>query len=261
MKKLMLPILTLAIAVGAASTSLATTTWDLRGDFASTNPNGAWTYGVYLEDGHSLGNFYAWPTYRPYGGSVYYYGNEADPLACGVIFRNTSPASTDGHVWLAPGDVAFFAGLLGWAYDPVIRWTATTDMTISVNALFTGQCDGTSDVHILLNGDMLNGPAYGDPTFTGTHLVDGEINGNYGYAPAGIPASGTVGSVAYNGTILVHAGDYIDFVSGYGSDHAITDVAMVGVSAVITQVPEPASLGLLCCALAGLLAYAWRKQK
>lgn len=260
MRKLVLLFLSLAIVAGVASVSFAET-WDLKGDFSSTNPNGEWTYGVYLEDAYnsSLGSFIAWSTYRTWGGSVDYYGNEGD-LAAGVIFHNTSPESVDGATWLKPGDVIPYAAALGWEYDPVVRWTAPANMTVSIDALFTGQCNGTSDVHILLNGDMTDGPAWGDPTFTGTHLVDGEINGNYGYPEYSIPVTGTVQSVAYNGVISVSAGDTIDFVTGYGSDHSSSDGAMIGVTATIATVPEPASLSLLGCALAGLLAYAWRKR-
>jgi hypothetical protein len=99
----------------------------------------------------------------------------------------------------------------GDSYAPFIRWTAPADMTVIVDALFYGCEETTTDVHILLNGTMNNGPVY-----IGTSLLDGIIDGNYGYAPLGIPATGTSNSVAYNDIITVAAGDKIDFVVGYG---------------------------------------------
>jgi hypothetical protein len=257
--KMFVLFLVISATLMATSTSEAGV-WSIKDDFASANPNGAWTYGVYLEDGHAAGNFYAWPALANWGGTVDFYGNPGS-VAAGVIFHNNTPESVDGTTWLKSGDVCLYAATLGWLYDPVVRWTAPEDMTVSVDALFTGQCEGTSDVHILLNGDMVNGTEWGDPTFTGTHLLDAEINGNYGYPEYEIPQTGTVSSAPYTGVITVHAGDTIDFVSGYGSDHTNTDGAMIGVSATITTVPEPSSIGLLGLALIGFAGMVWRKRK
>jgi hypothetical protein len=258
---LFLMLVTAAYAVPICSADMV---WDLKNDFSTTtNPNGAWSYGVYQDDSQT--NYGVWPpSYFWAHGSLpnlSFYGNVGDyNMSCSDICYN--PGSGDAyygdgyHLWLRPGEVAEWAALYGGVYDPAIRWTAPSDMTVSINALFTGRCDlASSDVHILLNGDMHDGANWiSDPTFVGTHLIDGVIDGNYGCTDLSISPTGTSNSVPYNDTISVHAGDTIDFVTGFGFDHGNSQ-DMVGISAKITQVPEPATfLLLLFAGSAGAMA-------
>jgi hypothetical protein len=246
------------LAACAAPVAFADLDWDLGRDYSTTaNPNGDWTYGVYLDDSYSF-PFYAWVSHQSWQGTAnfQYWGNPGDDLGAGAIFDNpTETLFASGDHWMRPGDVALYPAGIGDAYAPAIRWTASADMTVSIDALFTGHANATTDVHILLNGDMLNGAP---PAFTGTHLFDGIIDGNYGCPEAGIPQTGASPSQAYAGTIDVHAGDTIDFVVGYGSDLWYAS-DMTGVSAKITQVPEPGALIVLATGLLGLLV--WRKRK
>ena len=258
MRRLLILLLALTCIVGANSASVAET-WTLSGNSSSMapNPNGAWSYGVYLEDSYnsSLGPFYVWPTDRIWSGTsnLYYYANP-DDLSCGAIFHNpTSTAFVTGNQWLLPGDVCLHPGTLQDFYSPVIRWTAPADMTVLVNAVFAGHDPASTGVHILLDGDMSNGAVY-----TGTHLFDGIVDGNIGCPELGIAQTGTAPSQTYTDTIALTAGQYIDFTvdpqGWYGGD-------MTGLAVTITTVPEPATSSLLGCTLIGLLAVVWRKRK
>jgi hypothetical protein len=268
MKKLLIPAIALAIVACVASVSFAQS-WTLSGNASamSPNPNGAWTYGVYLEDSlnATLGPFHIWATGGEWPGdpSLSYYGNPGADLSAGAIFY--TPTASDRLVasagqWLLSGHVGMFSASYGSTYSPVIRWTAPSDMTVSIDSLFTGQQDGCNvGVHVLLNGDQTDTEWQTDPLFTGTHLLDGHIDGNFGCAALGVAQSGTSPSQAYTGTVSLLAGQYIDFVVDYGTDH-VYDTDFTGLSATITAVPEPGSLSLVGCALVGLLAYAWKKR-
>jgi hypothetical protein len=255
-------VVAFALVTCTASNSFAGLDWDIARDFSTTlpNPSGAWTYGVYLEDSFNsgYGPWYAWESYQNWAGlpNLAKWGNPGDDLGAGAIFYN--PGTEDhinGAQWLKPGEVACFPAAAGGGYAPVIRWTAPADMTVSIEALFTGHDEVSADVHVLLNGDMFDGAP---PTFTGTHLFDGIVEGNYGYAAVGIPQTGTSPSQAYIGTISVLAGDKIDFVVGYGPNLWYGG-DLTGVSAKITEVPEP---GTLVALATGLLCFiGWRRRK
>ena len=123
----------------------------------------------------------------------------------------------------------------------------------SLSAGLSGHDSASAGVHVLLNGDMSNGAV-----LTGTHLFDGIIDGNIGCPALGIAQSGTAPSQTYTGVVTLAAGQYIDFTvdpqGWYAGD-------MTGLAATITTVPEPTSLSLLGCALAGMLVRCVAKAK
>jgi hypothetical protein len=262
-----------ALALAACTASFASAqTWNVASDFSTTSSvNGQWQYGCYLEDsyGSTIGSWYNWGSYwgpYPVVDHMYQWGNDGDSafVPGGVCYNPDNADATydlggSYNLWLKPGQVALWAAAWGDRYSPVVRWTAPSAITVSIDALFTGQCDYTlTDVHVLLNGDQTDGPGQdGLPIYTGTHLLDGTIDGNYGYADLGIAATGTTPSQGYTGTLTLAAGDTIDFVVGYGSDQ-ITPQDLVGLSVTINQVPEPSAIILLVAAGLGLVVYRRR---
>lgn len=264
-----------ALALAACATSFASAqTWNLASDFSTAaSDNGQWQYGCYLEDSYngSVGPWYSFGSYwgpYPVVEHLYQWGNANDTsyIVGGVLHNPDGAAATydlggEGHydLWLQPGEVGLWAAAWGDRYSPVVRWTAPAAMTVSIDALFTGRTNYVSlDVHILLNGDqtdMVEGDVM--PVFTGTHLLDGVIDGNYGCVELGIASFGTTTSYSYSNTITVAAGDHLDFVLGYGPGGGNgTDV--VGLSATISQVPEPSAIILLVAAGLGLVVYRRR---
>lgn len=262
MKKIVLVLILVLAAISSMASAMVANDWVLDRDFSKTaNPNGDWTYGVYLEDGHPAGDFYTWPAYYDWttDGTIGYYGNPGQDLGAGCVFyTNSDTAFAFGTQWWVPGKVMLHPGAVGYAYAPVIRWTAPSDMVVSVDALFYGCEDGTTtDVHVLLNGTMYNGTEATGwiPTYTNS-LMDGILDGNYGYAPLEIAPSGTSNNVSYNAVLSLQAGDMLDFVASYGPDISLA-ADLTGIDVTITLIPEPATMALLSMGGLALL----RKRK
>lgn len=266
MKKIVLMLILVLAAVSSTASAMVANDWVLDRDFSNTaNPTGQWTYGVYLDDSFSEvdypGGFYTWPAYADWttDGTIGYYGNPGQDLGAGCVFyTNSDTAFAFGTQWWAPRKVMLHPGAVGYAYAPVIRWTAPSDMVVSVDALFYGCEDGTTtDVHVLLNGTMYNGSEATGwiPTYTNS-LMDGIIEGNYGYAPLSIAPTGISNNVAYSDVLVLSAGDKLDFVASYGPDISLA-ADLTGLDVTITEIPEPATIGLLSMGALALL----RKRK
>jgi hypothetical protein len=255
------------------SMSRAQSTWDVGTDFSGTaNPNGEWTYGAYVPDAlkaQGYPDFWCWSSsYLAETSNLKYYGLENDPGGAGWIIYNPNNSmyrfsNITTTQFFQPKTVAIQPCQPGQngAFMPVVRWTAPRDMTVSIDSLFTGQ-DGdatrgaTTDVHILLNS-LMHDYGYGWYEYTGTSLFDGYVDGNIGNAEANIPQFGPSPSVAYQGEISVVTGDTIDFVVNFGYNDYSCDVT--GLSATITEVPEPSTWVFLVTGL--LCIIGWHKRK
>ena len=198
------------------------------GDFStSSNPNGAWSYG----SSTSLASAFI-PSSIPtnnYGGIGLggWLGSATgggDPY---VLHNGTAHNVTNNFSIYQPGQLALQPG--GLVQYSIVRWTAPSSGTFSINATFSGlsSLGDSVDVHILLDG---------------ISIFNSVVNPN----PASFATSGS----------LV-AGDRIDFVVGNGGNGANED----NTALLATIVPEPATLGLVGLGLGCLLSSRFLKRK
>jgi PEP-CTERM motif len=224
---------TFATLLGLVVLALPTTAlaFSAAGDFsASSNPNGAWSYG----SSTSLASAFipsSIPTNNYAGLSLDGWLGTSDGSGTPYILHNATAHNVTNQVTVyQPGQLAQHPG----AQDQysVVRWTAPFSGTFSINATFSGLslAGDTADVHILLDGiSIFNSTVTGSPS----------------------PASfSTIGSLS--------AGDRIDFAVGFGSNGDNHDDT-TGLSATI--VPEPGTLALVAMGLASLLSFRFLKRK
>jgi PEP-CTERM motif len=220
-------LMILAVSAWAACAQAELLHYDAAADFSTTsNPNGAWAYG------HCAASV-GMPGFTQFLGAV--------PLGDGIVGWSTNGTSwTDPNInenptsstiidyginW-APGELA----LGGTAPDVAqLRWTCQQDGVYDVNATFTG---------IQNNGAWANWLVSLDSSFNWLAI---QGNGQYGQ------------TLTYTGELTLTHGETLDFLSN-GNE-------MTGLSATITQVPEPCTVVLLGLGLVGLSACAWRKRK
>jgi len=173
--------------------------FDLSRDFSlASNPNGAWRYGYLTELGGSFGLLHAPRTFTADNGvpiSVWELSLYQLPIVAKVMGPDT--AHSDGtHFTAAPGTIYFAAGADNAPQNfGVIRFVVPPDkagqyrLETSVQSLFDFDRSRDADFHVLKNGDELFGQ----------------------FLP---PNSGT----SYSNTIVLAAGDTIDFAIGRGAD-------------------------------------------
>lgn len=212
-------------------------TFNAGADFSlTTNPNGVWQYGY----SNSLGD-----SFNLYSDAINSFGLEvwrSNIIGLDPNFAYNSTANTidPGGILWEPGKLSFHPGPNG-QYS-VLRWLAPSSGSFNVASTFTGlnySQGTTTDVHVIYNGaplfsDFING--FGD-------------------------------SKSLTKTLLVSAGDIIDFAVGIGSNGTyFSDTT--GVDAIISStntdpsIPEPSStLGLSVFATLGGCAWLKRKQQ
>ena len=147
-----------------------------------------------------------------------------------VLHNGTANPVSDANSNFQPGQLALGPGF--FLQYSVLRWTAPTSGTFSINATFSGLSflGDTADVHILHDG---------------VSIFDSNV-------------TGSPSPTSYTGALGLASGDTIDFAVGVGSDGNYNE-DLTALSASI--VPEPGTLGLVGLGLGCLLPFRFLKRK
>jgi ELWxxDGT repeat protein len=183
--------------------------YDAALDFSATdNPNGAWRYGWSTALGAS---FVQDTSHRNVAGIDCWMGEQAGDGNPSVSHNGTADPITPGSMTWQPGQLGFHPGPNG-QYS-VVRWTAPHAGSLSLAAAFSGLDfvgPTSTDVHVRHNSAT---------------LFDGEVNA-FGVGPS------------FDTTVVVAAGDTIDFAVGYGSNHTF-NCDTTGLDAFISYGDSP----------------------
>lgn len=234
MKKTLGMILVLLGCVGLASAA----TYDYNAEFSlDNNPNGVWTYG-YAD--MSTGVVTNYNSHAPTGGNEvnnWCLNNDPDTLGndnrAAVAFDQ--PTWGDGMSWEAGMTCIMTPNQAGIA--PLAYFTAPTTSLYDIAVEFTNRVTNgaATSVFVVLNGNLAS------------PLLSGSVNGFPG-SSLGLPSVEGNWTANYNATLSLTAGDTVAF-GVYG-----TGLHQVAVEAVFTEVPEPATIGLLSAgAVLGLI--------
>jgi hypothetical protein len=227
-------ISTFATVLGIIAITLPRTAsaFSAAGDFSSSsNPNGAWSYGWSTTLGSAFNldssNTTAYSGTSGLNGWLSNLAPDGSPL----VLQNgaTNPVTTANSTF-QPGQFALGPGQ-NLQYS-ILRWTAPSSGTFSINATFSGLSflGDTSDVHILHDG---------------ISIFDSNV-------------TGSPSPVSFSGPVSITAGDTLDFAVGVGSNGNYNE-DLTALSATI--VPEPGTLNLVGMSLGCLLAFRFRKRK
>lgn len=231
----------LAIGSSVAIPGAFAQTFDAAKDFSATSdPNGAWSYGYENTLGGAF-NLYV----TQYAPTVNIRGWNKN-ISLTVPFVEKNFGTTQGSfadVVLQPGQLIFHPGPNN--EFSIIRFTAPTTGLYTLNAGFTPVTTNgtTTDVHILNNG---------------TSLFSGLVTGTYN-APKSAPS--------FSNNLNLNSGDIVDFAVGYGTNKNFSSDS-TGITASFTPVSNSApvpeasslvSLGLML--LLGIGGMAVRRRK
>ena len=206
-----------AAACGLIARTAAAQVYDAAADFSlAANPNSVWRYGFET----SLGSpFTLYDTTANLFGPIDYWASSALGSTPQVNHNGTAATYYNN----APQfDIEWAAGELSAHPRPAgqlsgVRFVAPADGLYQIDAAFRGSDHSgtTTDVHVLVNNVSLF-----DQSVTGYHQ----------------PAS-------FSTTLPLLQNQTVDFAVGFGNGSYLDD--STGVSAVVTAIPEPASLSLL----------------
>jgi hypothetical protein len=220
-------VLILASLVNVKSTEAAV--FDVAADFSATsNPTGAWTYGYSTTLGGPLITY----TIAQNASGIDFWSNNSIPFNPPVLGHNaTGSPIVPGSFIVAPGQAMFHPGLNN-EYS-IYRFTAPTAGRYQLMSAYEGIdfIGTTTDVHVLHNNNAI---------FNG--LVNGFGSG-----------SGT----AYNASLVLAAGDTVDFAVGFGSNGTFQfDSTAIQAKLVV---PEPGTT-TLAWILAGMGSLTMRRR-
>jgi hypothetical protein len=220
----------IAIALALVSTVIRAASFDPSVNFSlSGNPNGPWSYGYSQTLGGSL---ISHATSGSNSGLEFW--NTDISIGLPWVARNStaSPMNWAGTTAFAPGALSLHPGPNGQV--AILRFTAPSTGQYAINGAFFGQDyvgPTTTDVHLLLNGSSIFDGAVAD--FGTSH--------------------------SFNITIALASGSHLDFAVGFGSNQNYL-YDSTGLTATITQVPEPATLAMVGVA-ASLLRLSRRQKR
>lgn len=221
-----------AIFVGIVlnSSSHAAVIFDAADDYSATsNPNGAWSYGY--STAANPGVFVTYDTTQYLVAGVNVWDSSALSDNPTVSKNMTNAAVGYSTVTWQPYQLALHPGRLG-EYS-IIRFTAPMSCNYDLEGSFSGidVVGATTAVSVFLNGSA---------------WFSDELNYN-----------GNGNTASFLGTVTMNAGDTLDFRVGDGNNGPLFDTTAL--EAVVVCIPEPSS-ALLGTAAVGLLALRRRRS-